>query len=439
MDIEMIQNIVILGTQWGDEGKGKIVDLLTAKVQYVVRYQGGHNAGHTIIVNNKKIVLHVIPSGILHDTVINIIASGVVLSPTFLIKEIKNLKALNISVYNRMFISESCSLILPYHIAIDIARETQARRLNNNTVIGTTGCGIGPAYEDKVARRSIRVSDLYNQQNFEHKLKYLADYYNFQLAHYYHTQPIDYKLVTNEIMSVSDILLKMVVNVPELLEKARKKGDKVMFEGAQGSLLDINHGTYPYVTSANTTTGGISIGTGVGPKYIDYILGIVKAYSTRVGYGPFPTELSDETAYWLCTKGNEFGSTTGRRRRTGWIDTVSIRHSIRTSSVMSCCLTKIDVLDGLKEIKICVAYQMPNGKIIYNFPCVLEQFKNVTPIYEILPGWSNSTLGVTKFNQLPKKSQFYIKRLEELIGIPIDMISTGSDRSMVIERRDLLQ
>lgn len=434
----MVQNIVVLGVQWGDEGKGKIVDLLTSNAQYVVRYQGGHNAGHTIVVNNQKIALHLVPSGILHDNTINIIASGVVISPIDLIKEINNLKESQISVHDRIFISESCSLVLPYHIAIDIAREEHAQTFSNTMVIGTTGCGIGPACEDKVARRSIRISDLYDQKHFENKIKYIADYYNFQLVHYYHTKPINYKKVINEIIPVAKTLINMIINVPQLLEKARKKGNKVIFEGSQGNLLDIDHGTYPYVTSTHTTAGGVSIGTGIGPHYIDYILGIMKAYSTRVGLGPFPTEFSDETARWLCITGHEFGSTTGRRRRIGWFDAVSVRHSIKISSIMSCCLTKIDVLDKLEEIKICVAYQMPNGDIIRNFPYVLEQLQNAIPVYETLPGWSENTVGITNFNQLPEKAQRYIKRIEEIIGIPIDLVSTGSDRSMIIKIRTLL-
>lgn len=431
----MIQNIIILGAQWGDEGKGKIVDLFTIRAQYVVRYQGGNNAGHTIIVNDKKIILHLVPSGILYDHVINIIAGGVVLSPKFLMKEINYLKQLNIPMRDRVRISESCSLILPYHIAMDIAREKHAKYFHDALVIGTTGRGIGPAYEDKVARRAIRVIDLYNQENFKNKLKYVLDYYNFQLVNYYHTQPIKYDSIIDEIMPISDLLIQMVIDVPKLLENSRKKGDKVIFEGAQGSLLDVNHGTYPYVTSTNTTAGGVTVGTGIGPGYIDYILGVIKAYSTRVGLGIFPTEFSGNISDWLCSKGNEFGATTGRKRRIGWFDAVSVRHSIRISSINSCCLTKIDVLDGLEEVKICVAYQMSNGEIIYDFPGLLKTDVKLVPVYETLPGWSSSTMGVTQFDQLPKQSQYYIKRIEEVIGIPIDFISTGSDRAMIIELR----
>lgn len=435
----MVQNIVILGAQWGDEGKGKIVDSLASQVQYVVRYQGGHNAGHTIIVNDRKIVLHLIPSGILHNHVINIIAGGVVLSPVALLQEIQYLEKMNVSIHKRVFISAFCALILPYHVAIDVAREKRGKGSDDLSVIGTTGCGIGPAYEDKVARRALRISDLYDRKCFETKLKQLSDYYNFQLVHYYNEEPINYKIVLDEILSISDSLIDMVIDVSELLINARKKGEKVIFEGAQGSLLDIDHGTYPYVTSASTVAGGATINTGIGPSYIDYSLGIMKAYATRVGLGPFPTELlnnDDDCGRLLYKLGNEFGSTTGRRRRIGWFDSVSIRHAIRISSIGSCGLTKIDVLDGLKEIKICVAYQTIQGKIIYDFPGILEQLNNIIPIYEILPGWFSPTRGITIFNKLPKEAQFYIRRLEEVLGIPIDVISTGPDRFMNIVLRN---
>lgn len=436
----MVQNIVIVGAQWGDEGKGKIVDLLTPQVQYVIRYQGGHNAGHTIIVNHKKITLHLIPSGILHDDIVNVISGGVVLSPIVLVKEIETLKKINVTIDNRIFISEFCSLVLPYHVAIDLAREKKMTTTikDTNIVIGTTGCGIGPAYEDRVARRALRISDLYNQKKFESKLKSIADFYNFQLVHYYQVNPIDYSTVMNEIMSISQILINMVIDVPKLLISARSRGDKVIFEGAQGSLLDVDHGTYPYVTSSHTISAAAIIGTGIGLNYLDYVLGIIKAYSTRVGYGPFPTELSGDVENWLCTRGKEFGSTTGRRRRIGWFDAVAVRYSIKLNSISSCCLTKIDVLDGLKQIKICVAYQLFNGDIIYDFPCSIETLTKITPIYEVLPGWSSNTAGIKEFDQLPMESKCYIKRIEEIIGIPIDIISTGSDRSMNVIIRNPL-
>ncbi|WP_331828463.1 adenylosuccinate synthase [Candidatus Blochmannia sp. SNP] len=424
----MVRSIVVLGAQWGDEGKGKIVDLLTSQVQYVVRYQGGHNAGHTIVVGQEKIILHLVPSGILHNHVTTIIASGVVISPVSLIKEIEMLKKAGISTCKRIFISASCPLILSYHVAMDLARENyQASK-----TIGTTGCGIGPAYEDKIARRALRVGDLYNIENFKNKLQDIINYYNFQLVHYYKMKPVNYQVVLDEVTSTSDILIDMIVDVPELLDDAINRGNSVIFEGAQGSLLDVDHGTYPYVTSTHTIAGSVSIGAGIGLGCIDYILGVVKAYSTRVGFGPFPTELSNDIGNWLCINGNEIGSTTGRRRRTGWFDAVAVRYSVKINSFFSCCLTKLDVLDGLEEIKICIAYRKKNGKIIYNFPCSLEELENLEPIYETLPGWKKSTVGITAFHKLPEESQYYIKRIEEIIGIPINIISTGSERSAII-------
>lgn len=432
----MIKNIVVLGAQWGDEGKGKIIDLLTPKVKYVVRYQGGHNAGHTIMVGQKKIVLHLIPSGILHGHVINVIASGVVVSPISLMREIEMLKISGVSIKHRVFISSSCPLVLSYHVAMDLAREKSIKF--KNKIIGTTGCGIGPVYEDKAARRALRVSDLYNKKSFEKKLKDVLNYYNFQLIHYYHEQPVNYDMVLQEVMMTSDMLIDMVVDVPELLRNAKKKGDKVIFEGAQGSLLDIDHGTYPYVTSSYTVAGSASVGTGIGPCYIDYIFGIVKAYSTRVGLGPFPTELSNDIGEWLCIHGNEFGATTGRRRRTGWFDAVAVKYSVQINSLFSCCLTKLDVLDGLNEIKICVAYRTKGGKIIYNFPYIIEELEDLIPVYEILPGWMTSTKSVSKFNQLPVEAQRYVRRIEEIIKIPIDIVSIGAERSKTIMLRNPL-
>lgn len=432
--MKMVQSIVVLGAQWGDEGKGKIIDLLAPKVQYVVRYQGGHNAGHTIIFEGKKIILHVIPSGILYDHVINIIAGGVVVSPVSLMQEIEMLRKSGISINNRIFISASCPLVLSYHVAMDVAREKKTRL----SAIGTTGCGIGPVYEDKVARRALRISDLYNRKNFENKLKHILHYYNFQLVRYYHEQPVDYQAVLQEAMVASDIFCKMIIDVPDLLYKAKKKGDKIIFEGAQGSLLDIDHGTYPYVTSSSTVAGSASIGAGIGIGCIDYVCGVIKAYSTRVGLGPFPTELFNYTGNWLCTRGDEFGSTTGRRRRTGWFDAVAVKHSVKINSLFSCCLTKLDVLDGLNEIKICVAYCMKGGKKIYSFPSTVEELENLTPVYETLPGWTMHTTGISEFSKLPVESQYYVKRIEEIIEIPIDIVSTGPERAAIVVLRDLL-
>lgn len=428
----MSKNVVVLGTQWGDEGKGKIVDLLTERAQYVVRYQGGHNAGHTLIINGKKTILHLIPSGILRKNVINIIGNGVVLAPDALIKEIAELKACGISVNNRLLLSEACSLILPYHIILDKVRE-KARGIK---AIGTTGCGIGPAYEDKIARRGLRISDLLNKKTFAIKLKEIVDYHNFQLVHYYKTNAVDYKIILNYIFSVSDILISMIADIAELLDNARKRGNLIMFEGAQGTLLDIDHGTYPYVTSSNTTAGSVATGSGIGPRYVDYVLGIIKSYSTRVGSGPFPTELFDEIGEYLFTKGHEYGATTGRRRRTGWLDLVAIRRAIQINSLSGFCLTKLDILDGLKEIKICVGYKMFNGRKITITPLSEENWKNIQPIYEIMPGWIESTLGIKEYKKLPKQALNYIKRIEELTNIPIEIISTGPDRSETIILRN---
>ncbi|PLK59433.1 adenylosuccinate synthase [Candidatus Palibaumannia cicadellinicola] len=429
----MSNNVVVLGTQWGDEGKGKVVDILTERAKYVIRYQGGHNAGHTLVIHGEKTVLHLIPSGILRENVISIIAHGVVLSPEALMKEIHELEARGIPVRERMRISEACPLLLSYHVAMDIARE-QARGAN---AIGTTGRGIGPAYEDKVARRALRVGDLFNKKSFAVKLKDVMDYYNFQLVHYYKVESVNYHKVLNEVMAVADILTSMVVDISELLHNAYQRGDVMMFEGAQGTLLDIDHGTYPYVTSSNTTAGCVTTGSGLGPRYIEYVLGIVKAYSTRVGAGPFPTELFEEIGEFLCTKGNEFGSTTGRRRRTGWLDAVALRRAVHINSLSGFCLTKLDVLDGLKEVKICSAYRMPNGRIMQTTPMAAENWEGIEPIYETLPGWSETTFGMQALANLPEAARNYIKRIEELTGVPVDIISTGPDRSDTIILRNL--
>ncbi|WWO95403.1 MAG: adenylosuccinate synthase [Candidatus Dasytiphilus stammeri] len=425
----MGKNIVILGTQWGDEGKGKIVDLLTSNAKYVVRYQGGNNAGHTIVINGKKTILHLIPSGILHNGIMSIIGNGVVISPEDLIHEITKLEHQGIPVLERLLISKSCPLVLLSHIALDIARD----KYQGNDAIGTTGKGIGPAYEDKIARRGLRVCDLFNSNNLSFKLKKIMDYHNFQLVHLYKEEAIDYQLVLNKLLEVSGIINRIATDVAMLLDNASQNGETIIFEGAQGMLLDIDHGTYPYVTSSNTTIGGVSTGTGFGSLRIDTVIGIVKAYCTRVGCGPFPTELSDNIGEYLCIKGKEFGTTTGRKRRTGWFDAVAIRRAIQINSVSSLCLTKLDVLDGLEEIKICVAYRMSNGQIITFTPIETEdEWKNITPIYEILPGWSESTFGLQKIEALTLAARQYIKRIETLVGIPINIISTGPDRNQTI-------
>ena len=424
----MSNNVVVLGTQWGDEGKGKIVDLLTERAKYVVRYQGGHNAGHTLVIDGEKTVLHLIPSGILRENVVSIIANGVVLSPEALMKEMTQLEERGIPVRSRLLLSEACPLILPYHIALDNARE----KARGEKAIGTTGRGIGPAYEDKVARRGLRVGDLFDKKAFAQKLKEIIEYHNFQLVNYYKVEPVDYQKTLDDIMAIADILTGMVVDVSDLLYKATQKGELVMFEGAQGTLLDIDHGTYPYVTSSNTTAGGVATGSGLGPRYVGYVLGIIKAYSTRVGAGPFPTELFDETGDFLREKGQEFGATTGRSRRTGWLDIIAIRRAVQINSLSGFCMTKLDVLDGLKEVKMCVGYRLPNGEVIETTPLAADDWEGIEPIYESMPGWNESTFGVKDKAQLPQAALNYIKRVEELTGVPVDIVSTGPDRSETI-------
>ncbi|KKM58259.1 adenylosuccinate synthase [Yersinia pestis] len=428
----MGKNVVVLGTQWGDEGKGKVVDLLTERAKYVVRYQGGHNAGHTLVINGEKTVLHLIPSGILRENVISIIGNGVVLAPDALMKEMTELEARGVPVRERLLLSEACPLILPYHVALDNARE----KARGAKAIGTTGRGIGPAYEDKVARRGLRVSDLFNKETFAIKLKEIVEYHNFQLVHYYKEAAVDYQKVLDDVLAIADILTAMVVDVSELLDNARKQGELIMFEGAQGTLLDIDHGTYPYVTSSNTTAGGVATGSGLGPRYVDYVLGIVKAYSTRVGAGPFPTELNDETGEFLRKQGNEYGATTGRSRRTGWLDIVAVRRAVQINSLSGFCMTKLDVLDGLKEVKLCVGYRMPDGREVDTTPLAAEGWEGIEPIYETMPGWSETTFGVKEHRKLPQAALNYIQRVEELTGVPIDIISTGPDRDETMILRD---
>jgi len=421
----MAKNVVVLGTQWGDEGKGKVVDLLTEQADYVVRYQGGHNAGHTLVINGEKTVLHLIPSGILRENVTCVIGNGVVLSPEALLTEMAMLEKRGVPVKERLVISEACPLILPYHIELDVARE----KARGNKAIGTTGRGIGPAYEDKVSRRGLRVGDLFNPEDFAAKLKEVLSYHNFMLTQYYKVAPVDYDTVLEHALSVADLLKSMVVDVTDLLETARKNNQAIMFEGAQGTLLDIDHGTYPYVTSSNTTVGGVATGAGFGPLNIDYVLGIVKAYTTRVGSGPFPTELDCEVGQHLGVKGHEFGATTGRKRRTGWFDAVAMRRAVQLNSISGFCLTKLDVLDGLQTLRICTGYKHKDGSITVVPPMAAEGYELVTPVYEDMPGWSDKTVGVTTFDGLPQAAKNYIKRIEELTEVPIDIISTGPDRA----------
>ncbi len=420
----MAKNVVVLGTQWGDEGKGKVVDLLTDKAQYVVRYQGGHNAGHTLVIDGEKTVLHLIPSGILRDNVTCVIGNGVVLSPEALMKEITMLEERGVPARERLVISEACPLILPYHVALDVARE-EAR---GSKAIGTTGRGIGPAYEDKVARRGLRVGDLFCMDSFATKLKEIVDLHNFTLTEYYKAEPVDFDKVLADMQAVADILKAMVVDVTDLLDKARQNGDAIMFEGAQGTLLDIDHGTYPYVTSSNTTVGGVATGAGFGPLHLDYVLGIVKAYTTRVGSGPFPTELDDEIGQHLGVKGHEFGATTGRKRRTGWFDAVAMKRAVQINSISGFCLTKLDVLDGLETLKICTGYRYPDGTVKDIPPMAADGYEVVEPVYEEMPGWNDNTFGVQSVDGLPQAAKDYIKRIEALTGVPVDIISTGPDR-----------
>ena len=430
--IPMGKSVAILGAQWGDEGKGKIVDLLTDRVKYVVRYQGGHNAGHTLIINGEKTILRLIPSGILHDNVTCLIGNGVVLSPDALMKEMGELEARGVNVRERLKISEACPLILPYHIAMDHARENA---LGKNK-IGTTGRGIGPAYEDKVARRGLRVSDLFDKEAFAEKLKANLDYYNFQLVHDYKVEPVDFQNTLDEVFAVADVIKSMVADITTLLHKAREAGENILFEGAQGTMLDIDHGTYPFVTSSNTTAGGVATGSGFGPRHLDYVLGIIKAYCTRVGSGPFTTELFDDIGAEIARKGNEFGSVTGRPRRCGWFDAVAVRRAVQINSISGFCMTKLDVLDGFEELKICTAYKLPNGEVVEYAPLAAKDWEGVEPIYETLPGWSENTFRVTKREELPQAALDYIKRIEELVGVPVDMLSTGPDRVETMILRD---
>ncbi len=423
----MGKNVVIIGTQWGDEGKGKLVDLLTEQVEAVVRFQGGHNAGHTLVIHGEKTVLHLIPSGILRDDVLCMIGNGVVLSPQALIEEIDILEKAGISVRNRLLISEACTLILPVHVAIDQARE----KARGGKAIGTTGRGIGPAYEDKAGRRGLRAGDLLNAETFAEKLKELVDYHNFMLTKYYHTDAVDYQETLDEALKLAELIKPMLTDVSEVLYKFQAEGKNLLFEGAQGALLDIDHGTFPYVTSSSTTAGGAATGSGLGPLDFNYVLGITKAYSTRVGNGPFPSELHDDSGDHLGTKGHEFGATTGRKRRTGWFDAVAMRKSAKLNSLSGICLTKLDVLDGLEKIGICTAYKL-NGELTYTAPLGADQYEQCEAIIEEMPGWSENTFGVTDYADLPSNAKAYIKRLEELVDVKITIISTGPDRDETI-------
>lgn len=433
----MGKNVVVIGTQWGDEGKGKVVDLLTEKAQAVVRFQGGHNAGHTLVIDGKKTVLHLIPSGILREGVDCMIGNGVVLSPEALLEELEMLEKNGVPASERLKISEACTLILPYHIALDQARE----RARGNKAIGTTGRGIGPAYEDKISRRGLKVGDMLHRERFAARLGEVLDYHNFTLKHYFKTDTVDFQQVLEEGLEMAEKIRPMVADVTGRLHQYRKDDKDIMFEGAQGTLLDIDHGTYPYVTSSNPTAGGACTGTGVGPRDIDYVLGITKAYTTRVGAGPFPTELydgvglNDPIGKHMAEQGHEFGSTTGRPRRCGWLDAVSLRRSVQINSLSGICLTKMDVLDGLETLRIATGYNC-DGEILDTPPIGADAYEQCKPEYIEVPGWKDSTVGVRSFDELPENARAYIKTIEEVVGIPVDIISTGPDRADTIVLRD---
>ena len=419
----MSQSVVVLGAQWGDEGKGKIVDLLTEQVAAVVRFQGGHNAGHTLVIGGKKTVLHLIPSGILRSGVLCLIGNGVVLSPAALRKEIDELEAEGIEVRSRLKISPATPLIMPYHVALDQAREKAA----GGKAIGTTGRGIGPAYEDKVARRGIRVADLHYPKELAEKLRSTLDYHNFVLTQYLGVEAVDYQRTLDEALEFADYVEPMKSDVSGLLHQLRREGKRVLFEGAQGALLDIDHGTYPYVTSSNTTTGGALAGTGVGADAIDYVLGIAKAYATRVGSGPFPTELNDALGDEIRQRGAEFGASTGRPRRCGWIDIVALKRAVAINGITGLCVTKLDVLDGLPSLKMCIAYRY-RGKETEYAPLDAAGWDECEPVYLECPGWSESTHNITEWDKLPPAARAYLRALEELVGCPLAMVSTGPDR-----------
>jgi adenylosuccinate synthase len=427
MENIMGKSIVVLGSQWGDEGKGKVVDLLMDRASVVARFQGGHNAGHTLVIDGQKTILRLIPSGILHPHVQCLIGNGVVLSPVALLQEIGELEGRGIDVKNRLRISTACTLILPSHVALDLARE-KAKGIKK---IGTTGRGIGPAYEDKIARRALRFGDLLQPDLFAQKLKEILEFHNFVLVNYHHEQPLDYQEMLDTMFTMAPPLENMQGDVSALLAMYRAQGKNILFEGAQGMLLDIDHGTYPYVTSSNTIAGAACVGTGFGPRYIDYVLGITKAYTTRVGSGPFPTELEDVTGKLLAQRGNEFGSVTGRPRRCGWLDMVIIRRSVQLNSLSGLCITKLDVLDELDSVRICTSYLL-NGKSITELPTDALALSACEPVYEDLPGWQQSTSDIKTFAQLPENAKKYLLRIEALAGVPIDMISTGPERMATI-------
>ncbi|MFO1323357.1 MAG: adenylosuccinate synthase [Burkholderiales bacterium] len=425
--VVMGKNVVVIGTQWGDEGKGKIVDWLTESASGVVRFQGGHNAGHTLVIGGRKTVLRLIPSGVLRPGVAIFVGNGVVLSPSALLQEIGELESAGVEVRSRLSISPACPLVLPIHVALDQAREASM----GETKIGTTGRGIGPAYEDKIARRALRVQDLLDPARFAAKLEALLELHNFMLVNYYKCAPVPFAKTRDDTLALAAQLAPMVADVAGLLHEARVRGESLLFEGAQGALLDIDHGTYPYVTSSNCLAGAAASGSGIGPQMLDYVLGIVKAYATRVGTGPFPTELTDDVGAGLAKRGNEFGSVTGRPRRCGWLDLAALTRSLQLNGVDGLCITKLDVLDGMSEIRLCTSYVM-DGRPLALIPTGAEAVARCRPVYETLPGWSESTVGAKSFAALPANARAYLSRIEALTGVPIAMVSTGPDRDETI-------
>jgi len=426
----MGRNVVVVGTQWGDEGKGKIVDMLTDRARAVVRFQGGHNAGHTVVIDGRKTILHLIPSGILRPQVECLIGNGVVVSPAAMLEEIAMLEASGVPAREQLRLSDACPLILPYHVALDQARE----KARGAAAIGTTGRGIGPAYEDKVARRALRTGDLAHRERFAAKLGEVLDYHNFVLANYYRAVPLDFQRILDESMRQAEQLVPLISDVTERIHVLHAQGAPLLFEGAQGTLLDVDHGTYPYVTSSNTTAATAATGTGAGPRCIDYVLGITKAYTTRVGSGPFPTELADDLGAHLAQRGAEFGATTGRRRRCGWFDAVALRRSRQINSVSGLCITKLDVLDGLDEIRLCTGYRA-GGALRSTPPVGAEAYADCEPVYESMPGWKESTVGIRDYPALPAAARAYLERIAAIAETPIDIISTGPDRSETIVLR----
>jgi adenylosuccinate synthase len=422
--------VIVIGAQWGDEGKGKIVDLLTERARAVARFQGGHNAGHTLVIGGKKTILSLIPSGILRNDVRCFIANGVVLSLEALLAEADTLGREGVPVFERLRISPACPLILPSHIMLDRTRD-QARGAN---AIGTTGRGIGPAYEDKAARRALRVEDLFKHDHFAERLREVLDFHNFLLQHYYRQPPVDFQQTLDTQLTLGARVTPLVTDVTLALERLRTAGANVIFEGAQGAMLDVDLGTYPYVTASNTTAGFASSGTGIGPRAFNAVLGIVKAYATRVGGGPFPTELFDENGQHLSKVGHEFGSVTGRARRCGWFDAVALRRAVIHSTVSGLCVTKLDVLDGLKTLQICVGYRI-EGEVISEPPLAVESYHEIEPVYEEMPGWSESTSGVCDYAALPRAARNYLERIAELVRVPIDLISTSAERDATIVLR----